>query len=46
MANYVGVTRETISRKFGKFEQLGIIHIKGTREITICDVQKLNEYMD
>lgn len=46
MANYVGVTRETISRKFGKFEQLGIIHSKGTREITICDVRKLNEYMD
>ncbi|CAH8245094.1 Crp/Fnr family transcriptional regulator [Paenibacillus melissococcoides] len=46
LANYVGVTRETISRKFSKFERLGIIEIKGTREITILNVQKLNEYID
>ncbi|OAB39822.1 Crp/Fnr family transcriptional regulator [Paenibacillus glacialis] len=46
MANYVGVTRETISRKFSKFEQLGIIKINGTREITIPNMQKLNEYID
>ncbi|MCY9515776.1 Crp/Fnr family transcriptional regulator [Paenibacillus apiarius] len=46
MANYVGVTRETISRKFSKFERLGIIEIKGTREITIRNMQKLNEYID
>lgn len=46
LANYVGVTRETISRKFSKFERLGIIEIKGTREITILNAQKLNEYID
>lgn len=46
MANYVGVTRETISRKFSKFEQAGIIEINGTRELTICDIQKLNDYID
>ncbi|WP_339329267.1 helix-turn-helix domain-containing protein [Bacillus paralicheniformis] len=46
LANYVGVTRETISRKFSKFERLGIIEIKGTREITILNLQKLNEYID
>lgn len=46
MANYVGVTRETISRKFSKFEHLGIIEINGTREITIRNMQKLNEYID
>lgn len=46
MANYVGVTRETISRKFGKFEQEGMIELNGAREITICDSQKLNEYID
>jgi CRP/FNR family transcriptional regulator, anaerobic regulatory protein len=46
LANYVGVTRETISRKFSKFERLGIIEIKGTREITIRNMQKLNEYID
>ncbi|ARF68855.1 cAMP-binding protein [Paenibacillus larvae subsp. pulvifaciens] len=46
LANYVGVTRETISRKFSKFERLGMIEIKGTREITIRNMQKLNEYID
>lgn len=46
MANYVGVTRETISRKFRKFERDGIIEINGTREITICDSSKLNDYVD
>ncbi|MNO95736.1 cAMP receptor protein [compost metagenome] len=46
MANYVGVSRETISRKFSKFEDLGIIKIKGTREITIRNMQKLNQYID
>lgn len=46
MANYVGVTRETISRKFSKFEQMGVIEINGQREITICDMQKLHEYID
>ncbi|ULO06194.1 Crp/Fnr family transcriptional regulator [Paenibacillus sp. 19GGS1-52] len=46
MANYVGVTRETISRKFSKFEQMGVIEINGQREITIRDMQKLHEYID
>ncbi|MDQ0192742.1 Crp/Fnr family transcriptional regulator [Paenibacillus wynnii] len=46
MANYVGVTRETISRKFSKFEQLGIIEINGTRELTICDMTKLTAYVE
>lgn len=46
MANYVGVTRETISRKFKKFEQEGIIEINGIREITVCDFSKLHDYID
>lgn len=46
MANYVGVTRETISRKFRKFEQDGIIEINGTREIAIRDMQRLNAFVD
>ena len=33
MANYVGVTRETISRKLKKFEEEGIIKIVGTKKI-------------
>ena len=35
IASYVGVTRETISRKFSKFEELGLITISGNKQI-IC----------
>jgi len=31
MANYVGVTRKTISRKLSIFEELGIISLKGNK---------------
>ncbi|WP_294346324.1 Crp/Fnr family transcriptional regulator [uncultured Clostridium sp.] len=45
MANYVGVTRETISRKLKKFEEEGIIKIVGTKKIIIIDNKKLEEYI-
>lgn len=45
MANYVGVTRETISRKLKKFEEEGIIKIVGTKKIIIIDNEKLEEYI-
>ena len=45
MANYVGVTRETISRKLKKFEEEGIIKIVGTKKIIIIDKKKLEEYI-
>ena len=44
-ANYVGVTRETISRKLKKFEEEGIIKIVGTKKIIIIDNEKLEEYI-
>ncbi|MBU5316499.1 Crp/Fnr family transcriptional regulator [Clostridium bornimense] len=45
MASYVGITRETISRKLKKFEEEGIIKIVGTKKIIIIDNEKLEEYI-
>lgn len=45
MANYIGVTRETISRKLKKFENEGIIKIIGTKQIEIVDEEGLNNYL-
>ncbi|WP_330377227.1 Crp/Fnr family transcriptional regulator [Cellulosilyticum ruminicola] len=37
MTNYIGITRETISRKLKKFEEEGLIEIVGTKTIIILD---------
>jgi len=41
MANYVGVTRETISRKLSIFEELGIISLKGNKVLIIKKIDTL-----
>lgn len=46
MANYVGVTRETMSRKLRKFEELGIISFKGNKIIVIRKLDMLKEYVE
>ncbi len=47
MANYVGgVTRETISRKLSKFEDLEIIKLVGNKVIIIKDKDALKEYIE
>ncbi|MBC8059912.1 MAG: Crp/Fnr family transcriptional regulator [Clostridiaceae bacterium] len=46
MANYAGVTRETISRKLTIFEELGIIQLKGTRVILIKELNMLRSYVE
>lgn len=46
MANYVGVTRETISRKLSKFEDLEIIKLVGNKVIIIKDKDVLKEYIE
>ncbi|PRR83795.1 Crp/Fnr family transcriptional regulator [Clostridium vincentii] len=46
MANYVGVTRETISRKLSIFEDLGIISLKGNKIIIIKQLDKLKSYVE
>lgn len=41
MANYCGVTRETISRKLSKFESDNILELQGNKKILIKDIDKL-----
>lgn len=43
MANYAGVTRETISRKLSKFEQVGLFEFKGIKKLIIKDLDKIKE---
>ena len=45
MANYIGITRETVSRKLKKFEEEGLIKIVGTKKIVILDKEKLSKYI-
>lgn len=43
MANYCGVTRETISRKLSKLEDDNIIELKGNKIIIIKDIDSLKD---
>lgn len=45
MANYIGVTRETISRKLTKFQQEDIIRLVGNKRIIILDEEALKAYL-
>ncbi|MBE6090014.1 MAG: Crp/Fnr family transcriptional regulator [Clostridium beijerinckii] len=45
MANYIGVTRETISRKLKKLEDENLIKIIGTKTIIIIDEEGLKNYI-
>ncbi|MBZ9687567.1 Crp/Fnr family transcriptional regulator [Clostridium estertheticum] len=46
MASYVGVTRETISRKLSIFEELGIISHKGNKLLVIKKLDMLKAYVE
>lgn len=43
MANYIGVTRETMSRKLSSMEDEGIIELVGNKKIVIKDMSQLEE---
>jgi CRP/FNR family transcriptional regulator len=45
MANYIGVTRETISRKLNKFEDYGFIHANGNKNLVIENIDRLNDFV-
>lgn len=45
-ANYVGVTRETISRKLSRFEDLDIIKLIGNKVIIIKNEDALKECIE
>ena len=46
MASFVGVTRETISRKLSIFEELGIISLKGNKVIIYKKLDTLKSYVE
>ncbi len=41
IANYLGIARETVSRKFSQLENDGIIHSLNNREILILDMDRI-----
>lgn len=43
MANYIGSTRETVSRKLSSLQDEGIIELKGNRKIIIKDLTSLED---
>lgn len=45
MANFIGVTRETISRKLSLFQDEGIISLVGNKTIIINDIKGLTAYI-
>ncbi|MBB5174192.1 Crp/Fnr family transcriptional regulator [Texcoconibacillus texcoconensis] len=45
IANYIGVTRETISRKLSKFEDLNFITAIGNKQLIVKDIDLLEEYV-
>ncbi len=45
MANYIGVTRETISRKLSSLQEEGIIKLVGNKKILILDADALKDYI-
>ena len=46
MSNYIGVVRETISRKLRKFQEEGIIELIGNKKIILLDEERLREYLE
>lgn len=45
LASYVGVTRETISRKFSRFEDSGLIKLIGNKQMVLMDPAGVERYM-
>lgn len=43
MANYIGVTRETMSRKLTLMEEEGIIELLGNKKIVLRDIEALKD---
>lgn len=44
LGNYLGLTRETITRKLSEFKDLGYIDLKGNKTLIIKDLQSLRHY--
>ncbi|WP_242220175.1 Crp/Fnr family transcriptional regulator [Bacillus cereus group sp. BfR-BA-01380] len=46
IANYIGVTRETISRKFSKFEDLGFMTSIGNKQLIVKNELAFRKYIE
>ena len=45
MSNFSGLTRDSLTRKLGEFEELGYIHIENEM-LTILNLDALESYLD
>ena len=43
LANYIGVSRETVSRKLSQLKEEGLIDLIGNRKVLIKDLDSLRE---
>lgn len=43
IANYIGLTRETVSRKMSLLQEEGIINVVGNKKVVILDMKRLKE---
>lgn len=43
IANYIGTTRETVSRKLGLLQDEGVVEMIGNKKVLIRDIKKLEE---
>lgn len=43
IADYLGLTIETVSRQIGKLKSAGILHLHATREVSVRDLSRLRE---
>jgi CRP/FNR family transcriptional regulator len=43
MADYLGLTLETVSRQVSALKRDGLIHLEGTRAVTVPDIRRLLE---
>jgi CRP/FNR family transcriptional regulator len=44
MGRYLGLTRETVSRKLGQFASAGILYFKDNKHLIIKDLSRLSDY--
>ena len=46
MAAYLGLTRETVSRRLSSFQSEGILKLQGNRKVIVRDLDRLKEMID
>lgn len=46
MAAYLGLTRETVSRRLSALQSEGILYLEGSRRVVVQDLDRLKEYFE